>query len=235
MGRAVIKLAFAAATTALAGFALTAVLQDPLGQSPAVATSSRLPVPQPPAQTKAAAPTAEAQVSIEARKQAPSTQPKGAGTPSNPADHERHKQLLASLGQPIHRAIDPKAPLPRDGAGTVLLDWSVLAGTATNKFPIPFPEALAAVDGNNVSLVGYMAPLTDVGTVREFLLLEMPIGCFFCLAPPPNGIVRVELAAERPLEFGATAVRLIGRLQLNRNAPEDFYFSLVDAVVAPVD
>lgn len=185
-------------------------------------------------------PTPEAGISSDSP--APSSRISGSSSDSPdppPANaralHEQHQQSQAPVPLTVRREIDPNRPLPLDGLGRVQLDWDVLGATRLKGATPSFPASLNAVDGKSATLVGYMCPLDEVGEINAFLLLETPVGCFYCQPASPTGIVYVELGKGRrePLRF--EPVRVTGSLRLNHDNPEDFLFGLDDASVAPAD
>lgn len=155
------------------------------------------------------------------------------------AEHERH--LWTSPASPAaaaipRKAVDPNVPLPVDGLGRALLDWDVLAATRLERGEPPaFAANLARVDGQHATLVGYMCPLDEVGEMNLFLLLETPVGCFYCQPPTPTGIVLVQLAGGDRTPLRYEPVKITGVFRINRDNPEDFLFSLSEASLSPAD
>jgi hypothetical protein len=134
------------------------------------------------------------------------------------------------------RAVDSTIPLGVDSQRRFLLDWDVLAATsAGGKFPPKYPANLEPADGQEVVLNGYMCPLDEAGEMNTFLLLEIPVGCFYCLAPAPTSLVLVELAGGRREPLHYDLMKVVGRWRLNRDNPEDFLYSIHDARIAPAD
>src|SRR5437763_914117 len=75
------------------------------------------------------------------------------------------------------------------------LPWAVLAETQVDApFRPRFHKHLAQLEGKKVSLTGFMQPLTMDVTASGFMLIEYPVGCWFCETPEPAGIVYVEVA-----------------------------------------
>jgi hypothetical protein len=76
-----------------------------------------------------------------------------------------------------------------------------------------------------------MQPLGDAKEFNGFLLLEYPVGCWFCETPEPTGLVSVELEAGKRISARRGLVKITGTLILNRDNPEDFLFRMKDAKV----
>jgi len=152
------------------------------------------------------------------------------------AQHETHGGLKFRSARPLARKLDTsQLPRPRSDAPTPL-PWAVLAETKIDAFARPtFIDYLSQFDGKVVSLTGFMQPLADEFEVNSFLLLEYPIGCWFCEIPPPTALLLVELPEGKSQSLRRGLVKVTGRLKLNAKDPEDFLYSLKDATVSDVD
>lgn len=160
-----------------------------------------------------------------------------ASTPrNNTASHDQHLGLRVRSSRPLARKIDTaQLPTPRADR-TIPLAWALLAETKIDALARPtFLEYLQQCDGKSVSLTGFMQPLTDDFEFQHFLLLEYPIGCWFCEVPPPTALVLVELPEGKSQPLRRGLVKVTGRLKLNAKDPEDFLYSLQNAVVSDVD
>ena len=71
--------------------------------------------------------------------------------------------------------------------------------------------------------------------VSGFMLLEYPIGCWFCETPEPGGIVFIDMADNKSVPVKRGRVKIEGTLKLNKNDPEDFLYAVKDARVGAVD
>lgn len=152
------------------------------------------------------------------------------------ADHEKHKQQPPAKPVVKRRVIAGDYEIPIDGLGRGRLDWDVLATTRLDKSRRPdFHAALRKLDGKPVMLTGFLSPLDETGEMARFLLLEFPVGCYFCFAPQPTGLVYVQLVSGKTESLHAEPVKITGVLQLTADDPEDFLYKLVDAEVSAVD
>jgi hypothetical protein len=102
-------------------------------------------------------------------------------------------------------------------------------------FKPAFPKYLQELDGKQVTLTGFMKPLGDDLECSSFMLIEYPVGCWFCEVPEITGIVLVELPADKSTTFTRGLVRITGKLGLNANDPENFLFTVSRARVAEAD
>jgi hypothetical protein len=116
------------------------------------------------------------------------------------------------------------------------LPWAVLAETAVDKpFRPKFHKHLQQLDGKTVALTGFMQPVSMDPTVTGFMLIEYPVGCWFCETPEPAGIVYVETAGGKPIPLKRGRVKVEGTLKLNTNDPEDFLYTVTGASVRDPD
>ena len=80
-------------------------------------------------------------------------------------------------------------------------------------------------------LSGFMQPLSEDAEAGAFLLIEYPVGCWYCEMPEPTGIVLVELPDGKTCNFTRDQVRVTGKLVLNATDPENFLYTLRQAKV----
>jgi hypothetical protein len=114
--------------------------------------------------------------------------------------------------------------------------WALLGDTTIDKKSRPaFPKYLKELVGKQVSLTGFMQPVDGDQEVATFMLIENPVGCWYCEMPDVNQIVYVELPDARTTPFTRQGIRVTGKLALNFDDPEDFFFAIRDAVVHEVD
>ena len=152
-------------------------------------------------------------------------------------DHERHKNTLpVKSPRPLVKAFD-ESVLPAIRADRPnLLPWPVLSATTTNARGQPvFLKYLDGLDGKTVSLTGFMQPVRDELAVTGFLLLEYPVGCWFCESPEATGLVSIELKRGQAAEFKKGLVKVTGTLSLNRTDPEAYFFTITNARVGEAD
>src|SRR5262249_33762221 len=114
--------------------------------------------------------------------------------------------------------------------------WALLGETTLDRKHRPtFPDYLKELQGKQVSLSGFMQPLRDDPEVAAFMLIEYPVGCWYCETPEVTGIVFVELPAGKTTTHTRGPVRVVGRLALNASDPEEFLYTIRLAKVAEVD
>lgn len=125
---------------------------------------------------------------------------------------------------------------PIDPKGINPVPWELFGETAIEKpFKVNFPKYLQELQGKQVALTGFMYPLREDPDMAAFLFIEAPVGCWYCEMPETTGIVYVELPRGQTARYQRGMVRVVGRLSLNGDDPEDFLFSVRDAKVAALD
>lgn len=152
-------------------------------------------------------------------------------------DHELHRaSIKVKSSRPLIKAFD-EALLPAiDAEGVNALPWPVLGATSVSAKGKPsFVKFLDQLDGKTVTLTGFMQPVKDELAATGFLLLEYPVGCWFCEVPDPTAMLNVELKAGKTTEFRKGLTKVTGTLVLNRTDPEGYLFSLKDARVGEAD
>ena len=153
-----------------------------------------------------------------------------AQTPDKAVHQQNHfkprslRPLLGKTDLPALPAVDPK--------GVNGLPWAVLTDTALDRRYKPtFPDYLKELDGKQVELRGYMQPIGSDLDCAAFMLVENPIGCWFCEMPGMTGIVLIELEEGKTLRYTRGPLRVTGRLTLNATDPERFLFLVGEAKV----
>ena len=159
------------------------------------------------------------------------------GNGNGKAGHEVHAGLFpAKSKRPLLSHLAP-ANLPAISAtGVNALPWSVLAETAVDRqFKPTFAPYLKELDGKQVSLSGFMQPLGDDLELGTFMLIEYPVGCWYCEMPEMTGILFVELPSGRTVSYTRGRVNVVGQLSLNATDPENFLYTIRKAKVTEAE
>ena len=138
--------------------------------------------------------------------------------------------------RPLVKAFDESVLPPVRADRVNVLPWPVLGATTTDAKGRPvFLKYLDQLDGKSVTLIGFMQPVRDELAVTGFLLLEYPVGCWFCETPEATGLVSIELKAGKTVDFKKGLVKVTGTLKLNRTDPEGYLFTVTEARVGEAD
>lgn len=152
------------------------------------------------------------------------------------AEHAKYRgDIPFKSARPLLREFD-LTTLPEIRAdGENALPWPVLNETTIAKpFKPNYLKYLKQLDGKKVAITGYMQPLGMEFDVTGFLLLEYPVGCWFCETPEPTGIVFADLG-DKTVTVRKNRVKISGTLKLNSADPEDFLYTIVGAKVTDPD
>jgi hypothetical protein len=151
--------------------------------------------------------------------------------------HNDHAGLFKPRSlRPLARKLDQTPLPPIDPKGVNALPWSVVTETTLDRQSRPtFPRHLKDLDGKIVTLNGYLHPLGEGAELAASLLVEYPIGCWYCEQPEPTGIILVELAEGKTHPYTRSLVRVRGKLALNGSDPENFLFTIRDAELSPME
>jgi tetratricopeptide (TPR) repeat protein len=147
--------------------------------------------------------------------------------------HEGHAGLFKPRSlRPLAGKLDRTLLPPIDPKGINALPWSVITETTLDsKYRPTFPRYLKDLDGKKVSLHGYLQPLGDDAELNAFLLVEYPIGCWYCEQPEPTAILLVELPEGKSHPHTRNQVQVRGKLVLNASDPENFLYTIRDAEI----
>ena len=157
-----------------------------------------------------------------------------AATPGEKKDHEGHallfkprssRPLISKASLDALPAIDPK--------GDNVLAWEVIAETSLDRQARPtFAKYLRELDGKQVVLRGHMQPLGGDTDMGAFMLVEHPVGCWYCEMPDVIGIVLIEMPEGKSGRYTRERVKVTGKLTLNARDPENFLYTVRDAKVS---
>jgi hypothetical protein len=152
---------------------------------------------------------------------------------SDKKEHEEHESLFKPRSSRPLVNRTGLADLPAiDSKGTNPLPWEVLAETSLDRMSRPtFAKYLKELDGKQVVLRGYLQPLGEGSDLGSFLLIENPVGCWYCEMPEMTGIVLVEMPPGRIGKYTREPIRVTGKLQLNATDPENFLYLIREAKV----
>jgi tetratricopeptide (TPR) repeat protein len=148
--------------------------------------------------------------------------------------HKGHAGMFKPRSlRPLARKLDQTPLPPIDPKGINSLPWSVVMDTTLDRQYHPtFPRYLKDLDGKKVTLTGYLHPLGEGAESAAFLLVEYPIGCWYCEQPEPTGIVLIELFEGKTHPYTRSQVRVRGKLILNASDPENFLYTIRNAEIS---
>ena len=154
--------------------------------------------------------------------------------PGTRKEHEQHALLFKPRSsRPLVPRVALSALPPIDPKGNNLLAWEVIGETTVDRQARPtFARYLKELDGKRVVLRGYLQPLGEDGSLGAFLLIEHPVGCWYCEMPELTHMVLVEMPEGKSARYNRARLRVTGKLKLNRTDPENFLYLVRDAQVS---
>ncbi len=112
--------------------------------------------------------------------------------------------------------------------GVSLIYWDIMQKVVGRRATgATFPEELKKLDGRLVNIVGFMAAIDQFREVKEFMLMPIPLTCYFCDAPPMRDIIEVKL--QKPANMINEPVLIGGRLRLHEGEKPLFFYTIEDA------
>ncbi|MGC8738134.1 MAG: DUF3299 domain-containing protein [Candidatus Hydrogenedens sp.] len=122
----------------------------------------------------------------------------------------------------------------RQKKGINIISWKLLQKTKGNMRSGPtFDEELLPYDKQNIHIVGFMVPLNEFRNIKEFLLLPLPIECYFCQAPPMRDVVIVQMAENEKTNLYREPVLINGTLNLQKGKGVKFFYVITEAHIGP--
>jgi hypothetical protein len=76
-----------------------------------------------------------------------------------------------------------------------------------------------------------MQPLGDDVESGSFLVIEYPVGCWYCEMPEMTAMVLVEMPEGKTRTYTRGLMKVTGKLKLNASDPENFLYIMKDAKV----
>jgi hypothetical protein len=128
-----------------------------------------------------------------------------------------------------------EAERSRERQGLELLDWKLVMKTKGSlRSGAIYEEELKAKDGQRIDLIGFMVPLNQFKDLTEFILLPVPIECYFCRMPPARDVVFVTMAPGKTVDFVfQEPVMINGVLRLKGEPGTKFFYVIEDAGYGP--
>lgn len=121
--------------------------------------------------------------------------------------------------------------------GDVVLEWKHMRKTKGSlRRGGTFCEHLLEKNGTQVSIFGFQVAQAQFRDVTNFLMLPIPLECYFCSMPPPRDVMFIQLAEGETTSIFNEPVILTGTLQVNEGPDQKFFYQIVDASMgAPLD
>jgi len=133
------------------------------------------------------------------------------------------KRLPAALSAPTTRLQHTAAFAPLATAAVPsyeILSFRTLRLYLPGKKP---PAEVAAWNGKNVEIMGFMSALTQLEDITEFVLASSPPMNCFCHPPlRVNEVIFVQMNKGKKTDYKGGVVKIRGRLEVNTNVQDEF-------------
>ena len=122
----------------------------------------------------------------------------------------------------------------REEQGLELISWDTVRRTRGTRTTAPtFPDELERHDGTRVDIIGFMVPLYEFREVSEFLLLPLPLECYFCEQPPMREVMHVQMRDGETANLVNEPVMVNGRFSLHGDGDAEYFYTIEDALWGP--
>lgn len=98
------------------------------------------------------------------------------------------------------------------------------------KVDVPiFSQEVQALEGQEVTIRGYIIPMEDYGGQENFIFSAFPYSmCFFCGGAGPETVMQV--TASEPIEYTAEQITIRGVLRLNNTDRNELMYAIEQVV-----
>jgi|SRR5579871_5224243 len=101
-----------------------------------------------------------------------------------------------------------------------LKSWTYIEGKT------PIPDFIKKLDGQNIEMIGFMMPLSEVKNITQFLLVPSLWGCCYGQPPAVNHIVVVKMPPGQTTKFFNDVIRVRGKFNVGETKQDGYLVSL---------
>ena len=131
-------------------------------------------------------------------------------------------------GQPLsERAAQDQLPMAKSALWGRLAQCPSHFDTKTALYSITVSPQVKAMDGDTVTVNGFVLPLDGSDETRHFLLTKRTPVCMYCPPGEPNEVIEVK--SKQAVEWNDSMVTMKGRFTLVNNGEKAIFFALDDA------
>ncbi len=143
-----------------------------------------------------------------------------------------HAETGSSSGLPEGVTIDPQTLelvgldlAPEDGSRAV--SWSTLRSYEYQEDLKGVPEDIQSLDGQPVTMAGFLLPLYEFDNIKEFNLVASHWSCCFGVPPGINGWVYVRLAkGQKGLKNSTDPLKIVGTFRVREHKEAGYVVSI---------
>lgn len=124
----------------------------------------------------------------------------------------------------------------RAKSGMEILRWEHMRATeGTLRSGPTFTEELKQWENKQVNVIGFMVPENEFRDIKEFMLLPLPIECYFCKRPPLHDVMHVVMEEGTSTNLWEQPVLINGVLRLHPGPNDKYFYSIEHAALAPAE
>jgi len=139
---------------------------------------------------------------------------------------EQQAGLLQPQGE---RSAQDQLPRSSDPLWLTLAKSSVEYDDETGMFSIDLPPEVKALDGQTVSVKGFVLPMDGSDHTRHFLVTRNTPVCFFC--PPGTPYEVIEVTSSKAVAWTDNMVTVKGKMKLINNGEKALFFQIAASEV----
>ena len=116
--------------------------------------------------------------------------------------------------------------------GMNLLPWGLVRKTKGTLYRGgTFAAELFDYNNQPAHMIGFMVPLETFIDVTEFMVLPIPIECYFCAMPPARDVLYVRLQEGERAQIYSEPVLILGTFMVHEGPDQKYFYSLEDATI----
>jgi len=120
----------------------------------------------------------------------------------------------------------------RQREGMDILKWHHMRATEGSLRSGPtYSEELLARRDQQVNVIGFMVPENEFREMKEFMLLPLPIECYFCGRPPVKDVMVVRMEEGTTTMLFEQAVLINGVLRLHEGPNQKAFYTIEHAAL----
>ena len=110
-----------------------------------------------------------------------------------------------------------------------LKSWTYIEGKT------PIPDFIQKLNEQNIEMVGFMMPLSEVKNITEFILVPSLWGCCYGQPPAVNHVVVVRMPPGQTTKFFNDVIRVRGKFSVGETKQDGYTVSLYVLTVDKID
>ena len=116
--------------------------------------------------------------------------------------------------------------------GMNLLPWNLVRKTKGSLHRGgTFAAELFDYNDQPAHMIGFMVPLETFIDVTDFMMLPIPIECYFCAMPPSRDVLYVQLQEGETAQIYDEPVLILGTFKIHEGPEQKYFYSLTDATI----